>query len=165
MAIRASKRIMMISTHGYVSASPEFGMPDTGGQVVYVLELSKCLARMGYRVDILTRHFEDKPASERVADGVRILRFACGGKEFIPKETLCYKIPEWVFNARHFINAKKLRYALINSHYWDAGLAGQALANDLHVPEPRILHLVGLIEEVSGHASRAGHLGQPIRVR
>ena len=40
-------RIMMISTHGYVSATPEFGKPDTGGQVVFVLELSKCLARMG----------------------------------------------------------------------------------------------------------------------
>lgn len=38
---------MMISTHGYVAAQPEFGKPDTGGQVVYVLELSKSLARMG----------------------------------------------------------------------------------------------------------------------
>ena len=48
------KRIMMISTHGYVSAEPELGRPDTGGQVVYVLELSKCLGRMGFQVDILT---------------------------------------------------------------------------------------------------------------
>ena len=30
--------ICMISTHGYVSAHPELGKPDTGGQVVYVLE-------------------------------------------------------------------------------------------------------------------------------
>ena len=28
---------MMISTHGYVAAEPEFGKPDTGGQVVDVL--------------------------------------------------------------------------------------------------------------------------------
>ena len=40
MPIKPRERIMMISTHGYVSATPEFGMPDTGGQVVYVLELS-----------------------------------------------------------------------------------------------------------------------------
>jgi len=29
----APQRIMMISTHGYVSGQPEFGRPDTGGQV------------------------------------------------------------------------------------------------------------------------------------
>ena len=57
-------RIMMISTHGYVEPEPEFGMPDTGGQVVYVLELSRCLARLGYQVDILTRQLENKPQTE-----------------------------------------------------------------------------------------------------
>ena len=115
---------MMISTHGYVSANPEFGMPDTGGQVVYVLELSKCLARMGYRVDILTRHFKEQPASEPVSDRVQILRFPCGGRDFIAKEVLCDSIPEWVANVERYIRSKRLRYAFINSHYWDAGLAG-----------------------------------------
>jgi len=143
MSIKPRERIMMISTHGYVSASPEFGMPDTGGQVVYVLELSNCLARMGYRVDILTRRFEGQSASEQVSDGVRILRFPCGGKDFIPKETLCYKIPEWVTNVRRYIDSKRLRYAFINSHYWDAGLAGQALANHLEIPHLHTPHSIG----------------------
>jgi len=143
MAIKPKDRIMMISTHGYVSATPEFGMPDTGGQVVYVLELSKCLARMGYRVDILTRRFEDQPASEPVSDRVRILRFPCGGKEFIPKEVLCDSIPEWVTNVQRYIRSKRLRYAFINSHYWDAGLAGQALANRLEIPHVHTPHSIG----------------------
>jgi len=143
MPIEPSERIMMISTHGYVSATPEFGMPDTGGQVVYVLELSNCLARMGYRVDILTRHFEDQPFSEKVSDGVRILRFPCGGKGFIPKETLCDKIPEWVTNVRRYIDTQRLRYAFINSHYWDAGLAGQALANHFGIPHVHTPHSIG----------------------
>jgi len=143
MPIKPRERIMMISTHGYVSATPEFGMPDTGGQVVYVLELCKCLARMGYRVDILTRRFEDQPFSEKVSDGVRILRFPCGGREFIPKETLCYKIPEWVTNVRRYVESKRLRYAFIDSHYWDAGLAGQALANHLDIPHVHTPHSIG----------------------
>jgi mannosylfructose-phosphate synthase len=134
---------MMISTHGYVSASPEFGKPDTGGQVVYVLELSNCLARMGYRVDILTRRFEDQPSIERVSNKMRILRFPCGGKEFIPKEVLCDSISEWVTHARRFIAGKRLRYAFINSHYWDAGLAGQALANYFRVPHIHTPHSIG----------------------
>jgi mannosylfructose-phosphate synthase len=134
---------MMISTHGYVAAEPEFGRPDTGGQVVYVLELSKCLAQMGYYVDILTRQFEDQPFSERVSERVRLLRFPCGGNEFIPKETLCESIPEWVQNVSRFIRAEKLRYNFINSHYWDAGLAGQALANQSDIPHFHTPHSIG----------------------
>lgn len=137
------QRIMMISTHGYVAAEPQFGKPDTGGQVVYVLELSKCLARMGYSVDILTRRFEDQPAVERVADRVRVLRFPCGGRDFIPKETLCDAIPEWVENVSRFIRSKRLNYAFINSHYWDAGLAGQALANRHGVAHLHTPHSIG----------------------
>jgi len=133
----------MISTHGYVSATPEFGMPDTGGQVVYVLELSKCLARIGYRVDILTRRFENQPREEKVAEGVRILRFPCGGRKFIPKETLCEHIPEWVSNVQKFLNARPRRYTFINSHYWDAGIAGQALANHLKIPHMHTPHSIG----------------------
>jgi len=133
----------MISTHGYVAAEPEFGKPDTGGQVVYVLELSKCLARMGYAVDILTRQFEDQPFVERVADRVRVLRFSCGGPDFIPKETLCDSIPEWVENVSRYVRDERLDYSFINSHYWDAGLAGQALANRLHIPHFHTPHSIG----------------------
>lgn len=136
-------RIMMISTHGYVAATPEFGKPDTGGQVVYVLELSKCLARMGFQVDILTRRFEDQPARETVSDGVDLLRFACGGNEFIRKETLCEQIPEWVENVRAFVAENDIQYTFINSHYWDAGLAGQALSEQLHVPHLHTPHSIG----------------------
>ncbi len=143
MSPRRTKRIMMISTHGYVSAEPEFGMPDTGGQVVYVLELSKCLARMGYKVDIYTRRFNSLPQIERVDDRVRVVRIPCGGNEFIPKETLCDQIPEWVENAAEFIKKKKLSYDFINSHYWDAGLAGQAMANRLEIPHFHTPHSIG----------------------
>lgn len=137
------RRIMMISTHGYVAAAPELGKPDTGGQVVYVLELSKSLARLGYSVDILTRRFENQSRQERVADRVRILRFPCGGREFIPKEIFAEHIHEWVENAARFIAAKRLRYEFINSHYWDAGLAGQSLANRFHAPHVHTPHSIG----------------------
>jgi mannosylfructose-phosphate synthase len=133
----------MISTHGYVAAEPEFGKPDTGGQVVYVLELSKCLARMGYAVDILTRRFEDQTFTEHVSERVRVLRFPCGGREFIPKETLCESIPEWAECVARFVRDEQLNYAFINSHYWDAGLAGQALANRFGIPHFHTPHSIG----------------------
>lgn len=51
-------RIALVATHGYVAAEPPLGAADTGGQVVYVLELAKRLAKLGHRVDIWTRRFE-----------------------------------------------------------------------------------------------------------
>ncbi|MBX3425428.1 MAG: glycosyltransferase [Pirellulales bacterium] len=136
-------RILMISTHGYVAAEPEFGKPDTGGQVVYVLELSKCLGRMGYEVDVLTRQFEDQPAVERIDERVTLRRFPCGGREFIPKETLCDSIPEWVEGVSRWLRRESRPVTLINSHYWDAGLAGQALATRFEVPHFHTPHSIG----------------------
>lgn len=133
----------MISTHGYVSAQPEFGRPDTGGQVVYVLKLSEHLARLGYSVDIYTRRFEDQAPIERVADRVRIVRIPAGGPDLIRKEVMCDVIPEWVRNAKRFIAAKRLTYAFIDSHYWDAGLAGDALSSELGIPHLHTPHSIG----------------------
>ena len=78
----------MVSTHGYVAAEPPLGAADTGGQVVYVLELSKKLAQLGFEVDIWTRRFEDQPAIENVNEHVRVLRAPCGGLNFLGKEHL-----------------------------------------------------------------------------
>lgn len=136
-------RIMMVSTHGYVAAEPEFGRPDTGGQVVYILELSKCLARMGYSVDILTRRFEDQPFMEHIGERIRLLRFPCGGDDFIAKEVLYESIPEWIEGVSRWIKAERLKYTLINSHYWDAGLAGQSLANRFGISHVHTPHSIG----------------------
>ena len=136
-------RIAMISTHGYVAAEPPLGMPDTGGQVVYVLELSKKLARLGYQVDIWTRRFDNQPEIEYVEEGVRLIRMPCGGPDFIAKEFLHKNIPEWCRNALRFIEENELRYDFINSHYWDAGLAGQTLATTLGCPHIHTPHSLG----------------------
>ena len=143
MSTRHSKRILMISTHGYVAAEPELGKPDTGGQVVFVLKLAECLGRMGYQVDVMTRQFEDQPKMERMDENVRVLRFPCGGNEFIGKEWLCDSIPEWIDNAAAFIHKRHLKYAFINSHYWDAGLAGMGLAKEFEIPHFHTPHSIG----------------------
>lgn len=137
-------RIAMISTHGYVAAQPPLGAADTGGQVVYVLELSKKLAQLGYEVDIWTRRFEDQPEIEPAAPQVRIIRVPCGGSQFIPKEYLSQRIPQWSENALRFIKRHSLRYEFIDSHYWDAGLAGQHVSDALDIPHIHTPHSLGL---------------------
>jgi mannosylfructose-phosphate synthase len=137
-------RIAMVSTHGYVAAVPPLGAADTGGQVVYVLELSKKLALLGYQVDIWTRLFEGQERIEKVAERVRIVRMPCGGPGFLPKEYLCDHLAEWNEHALRFITAYQLNYSFISSHYWDAGLAAQRLSNVLGVPHVHTPHSLGL---------------------
>ncbi|HEY0981065.1 glycosyltransferase [Schlesneria sp.] len=163
-----SPRILMISTHGYVAAQPELGRPDTGGQVVYVREMSKALAHCGFEVDILTRRFEGQPASEQVAKGVRILRCAYGGNDFLPKEVLAQYVPQLLdayFQDPHF---QDKCYQLISSHYWDAGVAGVKLAKRLGVPHVHTPHSMGLLKRQNrawGDAgeSTADHLTERIQ--
>jgi mannosylfructose-phosphate synthase len=140
----AIPRIALISTHGYVAANPPLGAADTGGQVVYVLELAKKLAQLGYTVDIWTRRFEDQPAVDEVADRVRVLRVGGGGSAFIPKEYLYRELFEWCENALRLIGKEGLSYDFINSHYWDAGVAGQRLSEALGVPHIHTPHSLGI---------------------
>lgn len=137
-------RIMMLSTHGYVAAQPELGRPDTGGQVVYVLELSRTLARLGYDVDIVTRRFDDQPAEEPVDPGVRIIRIACGGPHFIAKERLHLHIDEFTDRLSAWAARNEVTYEWINSHYWDAGLAGVSLGETFDVPHFFTPHSLGV---------------------
>lgn len=134
----------MISTHGYVAAEPPLGAADTGGQVVYVVELSKKLAQLGFEVDIWTRRFENQSEIDIVNDRVRVLRMPCGGPAFIEKEYLVRHLSEWSENALRFINKHRLKYQFFNSHYWDAGYATQRLAEALDVPHVHTPHSLGL---------------------
>jgi len=140
----ALPRIGMVSTHGYVAAEPPLGAADTGGQVVYVLELSKKLAQLGFEVDIWTRRFEDQPEIDVVNDRVRVLRMPCGGKKFIGKEYLYRHLDEWAENALRFIEKHGLKYQFFNSHYWDAGYATRRLTEALDVPHIHTPHSLGL---------------------
>jgi mannosylfructose-phosphate synthase len=138
------RRIGMVSTHGYVAAEPPLGAADTGGQVVYVLELSKKLAQLGYEVDIWTRQFETQPEIDVINDHVRVLRVPCGGPKFIGKEFLYKSLDEWAENALRLIRKHNLEYHFIASHYWDAGYATRKLVEELDVPHIHTPHSLGI---------------------
>jgi mannosylfructose-phosphate synthase len=137
-------RIAMVSTHGYVAAAPPLGAVDTGGQVVYVIELAKKLAELGFEVDIWTRRFEEQPEIDVINSRVRILRVPCGGPEFIRKEDLWEHMPEWSEHALRVIAEHQLSYEFVNSHYWDAGMAAELLCATLNVPHVHTPHSLGI---------------------
>ena len=135
--------ILMISLHGYVAAEPELGKPDTGGQVVYVLELAKRFSRLGRRVDLVTRRFEDQPEFDEVNDNLRVWRIPFGGKAFIRKEDMHDHIGDFVTNLLSAIRTTSNRYDIVYSHYWDAGWAGQKIAEELEIPHVHTPHSLG----------------------
>ena len=137
-------RIGMVSTHGYVAADPPLGAADTGGQVVYVIELAKKLAQLGYEVDIWTRWFENQPEIDVINERVRVIRAPCGGTKFIGKEYLVRHLGEWAEHALRFITKHRLKYQFFNSHYWDAGYATQRMAEALDVPHIHTPHSLGI---------------------
>jgi mannosylfructose-phosphate synthase len=143
MAPRKLGSLMMISLHGYVGAEPELGKPDTGGQVVFVLELAKRFAHLGYRVDIVTRRFEDQPAEDRINENLRVWRIPFGGRRFIRKEDMHDHYGDFVVNLLAAVQRQKRRYDVVNSHYWDAGVAGQQIAEDLQIPHIHTPHSLG----------------------
>ena len=138
-----SNRILMLSVHGYVSAEPELGKPDTGGQVVYVLELAKRFSRLGYQVDLVTRRFEDQPESDEVNENFRVWRIPFGGKNFVRKEDMHDHLGDFVTNCLAAIRNRGRQYGVVYSHYWDAGWAGQKIAEELSIPHVHTPHSLG----------------------
>ena len=135
--------VLVISLHGYVEAEPEFGKPDTGGQVVFVLELAKRFSRLGLKVDVLTRQFEDQPETDQINNNLRVWRIPFGGKAFVRKEDMHDHLTDCVTNVLSSIREQGSQYDVVYSHYWDAGWAGQKIAEELEIPHIHTPHSLG----------------------
>lgn len=140
---RFTNTILMLSLHGYVAAEPELGKPDTGGQVVYVLELAKRFSRLGRRVDLVTRRFGDQPEVDEVNENFRIWRIPFGGRDFIRKEDMHDHLGNFVTNFLSAARNRGVQYDIVYSHYWDAGWAGQKIAEEMGVPHVHTPHSLG----------------------
>lgn len=135
-----TQRTLMLSLHGYVGAEVELGKPDTGGQVVFVLELARKFAEMGQIVDVVTRRFEGQPEVDDLGSGARVVRVPFGGDDFIRKEDMHDHLEEFV---GRFLAGNGQGYDVVSSHYWDAGWAGQRVAEELGIPHIHTPHSLG----------------------
>lgn len=140
------KHIAMLSTHGYFDPVPKLGRTDTGGQVVYVLELAKALSREGYKADIFTRWFDKSQKQIDPVPGypdVRVIRIPAGPWEFIPKEFIYDVLPELANNMISFIKENSLDYDLYHGHYVDAGIVALDVAKAMSKPVYFTAHSLG----------------------
>lgn len=137
-------RIAMVSAH--TSPLAPLGGRETGGMNVYVLELSRELAGLGYEVDIFTRRDGDLPRVEQIAPNLRLVRINAGPPEPIEKQAIMSFLPEFAADMRRFAAEQPEPYALIHSHYWQSGWAGALLARELNVPHIVMFHTLGEVK-------------------
>lgn len=146
--------ISLISIHGLIRGDRlELGRDaDTGGQVLYVVELARALSRHPdvERVDLLTRRVIDKKISddyavrqEKIADRAYIIRLDCGPRRYLRKEVLWPHLEGFIDQAlQHIRNVGRIP-DVVHSHYADAGYAGSRLAGLLGVPLIHTGHSLG----------------------
>ncbi len=140
------ERIAMLSTHGYFDPIPQLGRTDTGGQVVYVLQLSKALTVRNMKVDIYTRWFDrskDQIAPIPGCTDARVIRIPAGPWEFIPKEEIYDILPELTNNMVHYIQDNSFTYDLFHGHYVDAGIVTIDVAKEFDKPSFFTAHSLG----------------------
>ncbi len=137
-------RIAQVVVH--TSPLAPLGGRATGGLNVYVLELSRELARRGHQVDIVTRLDGPLPSLEVLEPGLRLIRIAAGPPVPLDKEETAEVVPEFVRGVLRFVREEDLRYDLLHTHYWQGGRAGTLLARELGVPHVTMFHTLGEVK-------------------
>ncbi|MGE5249353.1 MAG: glycosyltransferase [Bacteroidota bacterium] len=137
-----TRRIAMISEH----ASPlaDLGGVDSGGQNVYVAQLSENLCRLGYEVDVFTRR--DDPTLPEIyewSEGLRVIHVPAGPPEFVRKEELLAHMGAFTEYMIDFFGRQKQAYDLIHANFWMSGLVAADLKQRLGIPFVITFHALG----------------------
>lgn len=160
--------IYLVSTHGYfdldhaTGSVRSSGLPDTGGQTVYCVELARALGKLGHPTFLVTRWFDIKvPELEKVGPNAWILRVQGGPFNFVPKEEIYPYLPHIQDNLASIIRDELPRMfkeanlepppsfapVLFHGHYVDGGIVAQADSRAFHVPFFWTSHSLGALKQ------------------
>jgi mannosylfructose-phosphate synthase len=132
-AFLASQRrhVLMITNHGVHQWQVIPGLPDTGGQNVFVNQLAAALVKFGFKITVVNRGGYPHPITGELQRGLRykddyrrILYLEDGVNEFVRKEDMVDHIPLLVESLKTFLDMEGRGIDLILSHYWDAARVG-----------------------------------------
>jgi D-inositol-3-phosphate glycosyltransferase len=139
----------MISLH--TSPLDQPGTGDAGGLNVYVVELSKQLARIGIEVDVFTRATSSAlPPKVELSPGVTVRNVAAGPYEGLSKNELPAQLCTF---ARSVLRAEAVHepgyYDVIHSHYWLSGQVGLLARDRWGVPLVHTMHTMAKVKNSS----------------
>lgn len=139
------KKIGLISDH----ASPlaVLGGVDSGGQNVYVTQLARHLATLGYAVDVFTRRDDaELPEVVTCEENFRVIHAPAGPETFVPKEALLQYMPAFTDFVEAYCRTE--RYALLHAHFFMSGLVAANLKERLGVPFVITFHALGRVRRI-----------------
>jgi glycosyltransferase involved in cell wall biosynthesis len=146
----------MITNHGIHQWEVVPGLPDTGGQNVFVNQFTDTLAEMHYKITIANRGGYRHPLTGETHSGLhyknarqRILYVEDETKEFVRKEDMHEQIPQLAAFLKDFLDQEGSDVDLIISHYWDAAKIGVLLNQEILRPVTHVWvpHSLGVIKK------------------
>lgn len=143
------RRVAMLSYHTCPLALQEG--KEMGGMNVYVLELSRELARRGIAVDVFTRSQDaDQPYIVPVEPGFRVIHVTAGPQHPVPKKQLRQYLPEFIAGYHRFVQEQGVTYDVLHGHYYLSGLAGLEIRRASAAPLPLLLsfHTLALMKNL-----------------
>jgi len=132
-AFLASERrhILMITNHGIHQWDVIPGLPDTGGQNVFVNQFTETLADQGFKITIANRGGYPHPLTGETRTGLnyrdnhqRILYLEDEAESFVRKEDMNRYTLQLAEYLHHALAQEEAPADLIISHYWDGAKIG-----------------------------------------
>src|SRR3954471_1950255 len=141
-----AKRIALISEHASPLAAA--GGVDSGGQNIYVAQVARQLARLGYPVDVFTRR--DHAALPDVLEwmpGVRVVHVRAGPAAYVRKEDLLRFMPDFCAETAAFVREHG-GYLLAHANFFMSGMAALRLKHELGLPFVVTFHALGRVRRL-----------------
>ncbi len=138
-------RIAMFSEH----ASPValLGSEDAGGQNVYVDQVSRNIASLGFEVDVFVRRdAEESSDAIEWAPGVRVVNLRAGPARFIKKDPMWLHMPRFRDRFLEYVRQRSVSYDLIHANFWMSGWVATQVKPILGIPAVEIFHALGKVK-------------------
>jgi D-inositol-3-phosphate glycosyltransferase len=151
-------RVAVLSVHTSPLEQP--GTGDAGGMNVYIVEVTKRLARAGVEVEIFTRSTSSElPVTVEMVPGVTVRHINAGPFEGLAKEDLPAQLCAFTHGV---LRAEAARppgfYDLVHSHYWLSGQVGWLAKDRWGVP---LVHTAHTLAKVKNAMLAAGDRPEP----
>ncbi|HVL35627.1 MAG TPA: glycosyltransferase family 1 protein [Burkholderiales bacterium] len=138
--------IALISDHASPLASA--GGVDSGGQNIYVAQVARQLARLGYAIDVFTRRDSaEQPEVIAWQPGVRVINVPAGPPRFVRKEELLPLMEEFCDFVVRFARAEG-GYRVAHANFFLSTLAARRLKRALGTPFVVTFHALGRVRRL-----------------
>ncbi len=140
------RRIALVSEHASPLAPP--GSVDSGGQNVYVAQVARHLAALGFEVDVFTRRDRtNQPICFPWLDGVRVIHVPAGPAEFVAKEKMLPYMNAFAQFMHEFMQMHG-KYDCVHANFFMSAHVGCLLKQWNKIPLVVTFHALGKVRRL-----------------